>query len=399
MLSLALLLSPSSAVSGQADRLEQAGGNATEHAGDAACLGCHKQQALSYLRTSHHRTSQEVTHDSMKLSLPDGAATLIIVDPAKTSVEPGLSFQMKLSGGHYFQSAVTGWGSTLQTRTEPMDVVIGSGRRGQTFLYWDAERLFELPASYWTEGHQWINSPGYGDGTADFNRPINPGCLECHATAIRPLSASPLTNSYERNTLVTGISCETCHGAGGNHIARQRLSSSSGSKAHDDAILNPTRFSRDRQVDLCALCHSGIQRDEIAPAFSYRPGEPLDNYFRPFASGDVDRPDVHGNQVGLLRRSRCYLSSPKMSCSTCHDVHGAERPAAAYSDRCLTCHTWQSCGVAKKIGPSIADNCIDCHMPVQATTVIVSETAGKVTRATMRNHWIKVYPDRASPAN
>jgi hypothetical protein len=38
-------------------------------------------------------------------------------------------------------------------------------------------------------------------------------------------------------------------------------------------------------------------------------------------------------------------------------------------------------------------------MPVQATNVIVSETAGKVTRATMRNHWIKVYPYPASPAN
>lgn len=379
--------------------MEQVTANATEHAGDAACLGCHQQQALPYLHTSHHLTSQLVTRDSMRLSLPGGAVTLRIVDPAKTNVEPGLSFDIKQSGGHYYQSAVTGWGARLQTRTEPMDVVIGSGRRGQTFLYWDADRLFELPVSYWTDGRQWINSPGYADGTADFSRPINPGCLECHATAIRPLSASPLTNSYEKDTLVTGISCATCHGAGEEHIAAQRGRSLSGIKAHDDAILNPTRFSRDRQVDLCALCHSGTQREEIAPALSYMPGEPLGNYFRPLVSGDAERPDVHGNQVGLLRRSRCFLSSPKMSCSTCHDVHAAERPAAAYSDRCLTCHRWQSCGVAKKIGPRIADNCIDCHMPVQATTVIVSETAGKVTRATMRNHWIKIYSDRASPAN
>jgi hypothetical protein len=38
-------------------------------------------------------------------------------------------------------------------------------------------------------------------------------------------------------------------------------------------------------------------------------------------------------------------------------------------------------------------------MPVQATNVVVAETAGKVTRATMRNHWIKVYSGPASPAN
>jgi hypothetical protein len=59
----------------------------------------------------------------------------------------------------------------------------------------------------------------------------------------------------------------------------------------------------------------------------------------------------------------------------------------------LTCHQWQSCGLSKTIGLSIASNCIDCHMPVEPTSVIVSETADKVVRATMRNHRIKVYPE------
>jgi hypothetical protein len=179
---LGVLLCPSSAFSSQAGGIEQAKANATEHAGDAACLGCHKQQALPYLHTSHHLTSQLVTPASMKFSRPAGARTLMIVDPAKRSDEPYLFFQIKASDDRYYQSAVTGWGSKRQTRTEPMDIVIGSGRRGQTFLYWDADRLFELPISYWTDGHEWINSPGYGDGTADFGRPVNPGCLECHAT-------------------------------------------------------------------------------------------------------------------------------------------------------------------------------------------------------------------------
>jgi len=73
-------------------------------------------------------------------------------------------------------------------------------------------------------------------------------------------------------------------------------------------------------------------------------------------------------------------------------VHAKEQPAAAYSAKCLTCHQWQSCPVSKTKGHSIANNCIDCHMPVEPTRVIVSETADKVVRATMRNHWIKIYP-------
>jgi hypothetical protein len=357
--------------------------------GDTACVSCHKEQSMPYLHTSHHRTSQLANKDSVLGSFQEGSNVLTIVDPTGTTAEPGLYFKMEAKDGGYYETAVTGWGSQLQRRTEQINVVTGSGVRGATYLYWQGDQLFELPVSYWTEGHRWINSPGYENGSANFARPVNPGCLECHATYIKALSADPLTNHYDRDSLVTGISCESCHGPGADHIARQKDGSA---KAAGQAILNPATFSRDRQVDLCALCHNGIQREATAPAFSYVPGRPLSDYFKPLATTASDRPDVHGNQVGLLQRSRCYLSSPQMSCSTCHDVHSVERPAAAYSERCLSCHQWRSCGVAKKLGHEITKNCIDCHMSVQPTNVIVSETGGDVVRATMRNHWIKVYP-------
>jgi hypothetical protein len=364
------------------------------YVGDQACLPCHKDQATTYMRTSHHLTSQMVHQHSVLGSFRAGANILMIADPARTSPEPGLYFKMEAKDGGYYQTAVTGAGADLQLRTERMDVMTGSGVRGATYLYWDGDQLFELPVSYWTDGHQWINSPGYDNGTAKFSRPVYPGCLECHATYIKPLSQDPTTNRYEKSSLVTGISCETCHGPGADHIARQK----SGSVAtQGQRILNPAKFSRDRQVDLCALCHNGIQRAAIAPAFSYLPGEPLTIYFKPIAVDNLEHPDVHGNQVGLLQRSRCYLSSAKMTCSTCHDVHASERPAAAYSEKCLTCHRWESCGVAKKMGHKIASNCIDCHMPLEPTNVIVSETADKTVRAKMRNHWIKVYPEARMP--
>src|SRR5271168_1359854 len=53
--------------------------------------------------------------------------------------------------------------------------------------------------------------------------------------------------------------------------------------------------------------------------------------------------DVHGNQVALLARSRCYQSSPTMTCSTCHDEHAPEHAAASYSNQCLTCHEPDKC--------------------------------------------------------
>jgi hypothetical protein len=51
------------------------------------------------------------------------------------------------------------------------------------------------------------------------------------------------------------------------------------------------------------------------------------------------------------------------------------------------------------------NQCVHCHMPTEETNVIVSQTAGQVVHATMRNHWIKIYANMrlpetvASPAN
>src|SRR3989442_2681283 len=98
-------------------------------------------------------------------------------------------------------------------------------------------------------------------------------------------------------------------------------------------ILNPARFARDRKVDTCSLCHAG-ERDPKVPPFSYRPGDKLDDYFAPPANAAATA-DVHGNQVALLQGSKCFRSSPGMSCSTCHDVHRPQRDVTALLAKCL----------------------------------------------------------------
>jgi hypothetical protein len=299
---------------------------------------------------------------------------------------------MDFEDGRFYETAIAEKAESRLTHSEPIDIVIGSGTRGQTYLFWAGNELMELPVSYWKDGNQWINSPGYADGTANFQRHVNPRCLECHSTFIQPLSSDPQTNVYDRSSFVAGISCESCHGPGARHIDAEKASRSRSQPSNDSAILNPSRLTRDRQLDQCALCHNGTERAEIAPAFSYIPGQPLDKYLGPNPSDVVSKPDVHGNQVGLLKKSRCYLESPGMTCSTCHDVHQPERAPASYSDRCLTCHQWQSCGVARTMGIKIKQNCVDCHMPLQQTAAIVSVTANRVVRASIRTHWIKVYP-------
>ena len=364
------------------------------YVGDASCIPCHKTETAAYQATAHHLTSQLPSASTILGSFAKGSNRLTISSPELNGSDVHLYFDMEAKNDGYYQTAIAERGSQRLTRSQRIDIVVGSGVRGQTYLWWAENQLFELPVSYWTDGHRWINSPGYEDGTANYARHVDPRCLECHATYIKALSTDPQTNLYDRNSLVIGISCESCHGPGAEHVARAKNRVDKQSRS---AILNPANFDRDRQVDQCALCHNGTTGKELLPAFSYLPGQPLDNYLLPNPADAEPHPDVHGNQVGLLKRSLCYLRSPAMTCSTCHDVHAPERSAASYSDRCLRCHQWQSCGVSKKLGSRIAENCIDCHMPLRETNAIASVTAGKVIRTSIRSHWIQVYYNENVP--
>jgi len=312
----------------------------------------------------------------------------MIADPAKAEADPGLYFQMEEKKGRYYQTAVAGWPNQLRTRIESMDIVIGSGKRGQSYLYWQENHLFELPVSYWTEGQRWINSPGYKNGTMNFSRPIPPRCMECHASFIQQSTNEVFTNTYQKDSLVLGIGCETCHGPGKEHV---NLHTTKNPAPHvRDPIVDPAKLTRDRQVDICALCHNGNQSTEKLPAFSFIPGEPLDRYLQLSLTNDAEHPDVHGNQVGLLKKSRCYQSSSNLGCSTCHDVHAPEHEAAWYSRRCVTCHQPANCGMSKTLGDKIVDGCVNCHMSVEPTTAFNFDTAGAPLKATMRNHWIRI---------
>jgi hypothetical protein len=281
--------------------------------------------------------------------------------------------------------------SYIDSRTEKFGLVVGSGGKGQTYLYWKGDLLFQLPVSYWKE-IGWVNSPGYRDGVANFDRPINPRCLECHGTFFEALP--PPSNRYSTSDFTVGIVCEKCHGPGRTHVQHYKSKTAA---SPDSAILNPAQFSRERQIDLCAWCHAG--RGTARQAwFSYVPGEPLDRYIE-LPPPDPTAPiDVHGSQVELLTRSRCFESST-MTCVTCHDVHLPQHDLAAFSQRCLRCHQVESCGVFAKKGRKIIDNCIDCHMPKQKTDLIIFELKGKKARPEVRNHWIRIYPDRPDTSN
>lgn len=352
--------------------------------GNDQCVSCHQDQK-AYRETAHHLTSQPARRDSIAGKFVQGENIL------KTS-EAELHYRMEAREEGFYQTAVMGTPPDTVSFSERFDFVVGSGRKGQTYLYWGkGDQLFQLPVSYWSSLGKWVHSPGYDDKVVNFSRPVFPRCLECHASFFESLMESNVANRYRKSDYVLGVSCERCRGSGREHAA---LNLAKGSKPTGLAIVNPPKLSRERQVGLCSLCHGGLGIAK-APVFSYVVGKDLDDFIHLELPKPDDAVDVHGNQVALLERSQCFKSST-MTCSTCHNVHVPQRDVKDFSARCLTCHKIQNCGLYAKSGQRIAGKCVDCHLPNQSSNVIVSSHDGVQVRPQVRNHWIKVYPEMAT---
>src|SRR5690349_17107861 len=133
------------------------GGNATpdtnkfkKFAGSAVCANCHKDVYERHLLTEHHLTSAAVTGKNILGSF-DAGSNLFAFDPV-TAVK-----MEKRDSGYYQVEYKNG----TEIRKEKFDIVIGSGRKGQSYLNWKNQRLVQLPITFFSPAQQWSNSPGY----------------------------------------------------------------------------------------------------------------------------------------------------------------------------------------------------------------------------------------------
>jgi hypothetical protein len=346
--------------------------------GAQVCAECHRSYVESFSATAHARTGSVADQET----LSDALTQTVTV----RTQSPNFWFEVIPGPDGLYQKLNVERGGRRYIHEERMDLVIGSGKLGQTFLYWEGDALYELPIGYFTESNTWVNSPGYRDGTANFARPIRPGCMHCHATVMQPVAGS--VNRFDFDGAVLGVSCERCHGSGREHVEYHR--------AHPDesrphAITNPGQLSPSRQIELCSQCHSGAG-ELLKPAFTYQPGDDLSEFLQLSETGTSGPGSVHSaNQRARLSLSRCFQNSPQMTCTTCHDPHAHERgQQGVFSKRCLECHGEQDCGVVRREGATWAERCIDCHMRREEDTETVMETAEGSIAPLLRDHFISI---------
>lgn len=356
-----------------------------------ACRECHAETYASFMETAHARTSAFASAETIQGSFADAHKTLM-------TSNPDLWFVMQQDPDGFFQELHVRAGDQEHSLRRQFDLVLGSGNHGQSFAYWDSDRLYQLHASYLTELDQWVNSPGmYTDGTADFARPVTGRCLECHATWFAQARGS--VNRFDKQDILTGVTCVRCHGRGDRHVALHRNAPATVADiafSKTETIIHPANLSRDRLNDLCAQCHSS--GDPHGPAFAYIPGTPLENYLTLELSGeDPANEDPHSaNQLARLMKSTCFQEDAAMTCISCHDPHRHERGRTSeFSARCLKCHEKADCGERTRLGEVIDSRCVDCHMPSRRDAQVTVELKSTVVTALVRDHYIRVWPEVA----
>jgi hypothetical protein len=348
--------------------------------GADSCRECHADYFDSYKETSHYHTSAVASTKTIRGSFSENKKTV-------ASKSPNIRFEMESIDGVPMQRLLIESNGEEFGADFQFDLVTGSGKLGQTYVYWKDERLYQLHVSYLTSQDSWVNSPGYVDGTANFARPVMAPCLECHATYFETVGGT--TNHFRTNNFILGVSCERCHGPGAAHVNYHRDNPNE-TKAH--AIINPSDLSRDRAIDMCQVCHGGMPTGLKKPAFTYQVGNDLREHYEFPANTPSGPANIHSNaQLPRLRQSKCFQNSEKMTCSDCHNTHQFERGnLKLFSERCIQCHKPADCGKHAAIGESIRQNCIDCHMPPNVAEDIKIASEGALFKPTMRDHHIRI---------
>jgi hypothetical protein len=352
--------------------------------GSAVCANCHKDIYNAHLKTAHFLTSTSPLEQSIHGNFEPGKN--VFAFNANTSVA-----MEKRSDGLYQVQYENG----IEKKARRFGMVIGSGTKGQSFLHWQDDLLFQMPVTYFSAAKEWSNSPGFPSKPI-FNRVITSRCLECHSTYVGTTpGGEKQPDRFDKNRILLGVDCEKCHGPAAEHVAFQTKHPADSIGKY---ILNPDDFSRQQKLDLCALCHGG-RLQKTKPSFSFTAGEKLADFFVMDTSApDPDNIDVHGNQYGLMRASACFKKSMDLTCNSCHNPHENEKgKTALFSQRCMSCHNDEHnnfCKLDKTFGAVIKTNCIDCHMPVKPSKAIAVFLPGKAapTAAMIRSHFISINP-------
>jgi hypothetical protein len=306
--------------------------------GPAGCQGCHAAEVAS-----------QATNAMARNLVHAGDSTALLSHPRLTFKVGDYRYLIESRPGHSLYSVTDGKVSL----SSPLLWAFGTPRVGQSYLFKkDDGHFYEARVTYFPS----LQALGFTPSRAlaapkdteeamerQVPEPEVRRCFGCHTTA------SDIGDSFNEATLIPGVTCEACHGAGLKHAGDMK-EFLAGKQAATTTIFNSAHLSPSDQVDFCGACHgtwwdvklSGTKGVSTTRSAPYR-----------------------------LVTSKCWgtKGDARLVCTACHDPHQPlQTEASSYDHACLKCHVndaatqltadhpGKPCPVAKK-------DCTSCHMP------------------------------------
>jgi hypothetical protein len=307
----------------------------TEFVGHQVCAECHESRV---------KAQQESAM---------GMAMEHIAEPRILSLHPRLQFRL----GKYTWQIVRDGKQSLYSVTDgketisvPVLYAFGQGKAGQTYVLEYKGQFYESRLSFYDE----IKGLDFTLGVprtepeslvSALGRPMSKDetlqCFSCHTTG------TVIGTKLHLDKTIPGVSCESCHGPGGEHAAAGKAG-----LPNKDKIFNPARLNGDDlSQEFCGACHRSAE----------------DILSKPGLNG------IHNVRFQPYRifRSKCYSDDKRISCTACHNPHESVQLDAAYYDaKCLACHqanlkisrssTSEPAAPGCRVG---VKDCASCHMP------------------------------------
>jgi len=381
--------SPSLGTTLQPADVHETTGAAPGYVADRMCAECHRELYDAFQHTGKVDSFFRPAADKV---IEDFANATFFHEPSQAY------FQMTEHDGSYlftrYQQEASG--ERINVFRRRVDWVVGSGRSRRSYLYQtEAGELFQLPVAWYSQERQWGMAPGFDrPDNAGVLQPVQRQCVFCHNGYPEMAAGSDACDAPQSfpTDMPQGLGCQRCHGPGGEHI---RLALAGDPLAAVAAIVNPAQLEPAVREDVCHSCHLQVS-SAVLPArrmgrgdFSFRPGEPLEEFLLPLDFVDGRLPAAErfesNHHAYRLQQSECFQESGGgVSCLDCHDPHRrlpADERAARFRDACLKCHTTDRCTVDATSGAPFRfegvarDNCAVCHMPKRRTQDVVHVVA------------------------
>ena len=292
-----------------------------------ACAKCHKKEYEEW-QDSHHAKAMAVASEETVLG--DFNETVFEKDGVQsrfyrkdggffvyTQGPKGVMAEFEIS--HTF-----GW-HPLQQYLIPFP----GGKMQCLPIAWDVKqkKWFHLYPDLKLDPEEWIYWTNQGQNW-------NSMCADCHSTELQK-NYDPQTGKYDTVWAEINVGCESCHGAGSEHLAWAKLPEMARPK--DDGLLATTSGINNRQqVELCAPCHS---RRSMLGDYTHKQQDLLNTEVPRLLEERLYYPDrqikdevyVYASFV----QSKMYANDVR--CSDCHNVHTIKLHQDG-NGLCLQCH-------------------------------------------------------------